>query len=80
MFARDGVKRKAFFLLLALFLAGAGYLGYLRFRPAPQASGVLVASGTIEAVEVDVAAEVGGKIVSLRAEELETAFPVLAIS
>ncbi len=49
-------------LLLALVLVGGGVLAYLSLVSGPQSSGALVASGTVEADEVAVGAEVSGRV------------------
>ncbi|MDH7577471.1 MAG: efflux RND transporter periplasmic adaptor subunit [Bacillota bacterium] len=56
----------ALLVLFVLLLLGGGWFAYLRFGPEPGDPGLISASGTIEALEVDVCPEVGGRIVSLR--------------
>lgn len=67
-----GVGRIFGVILLFLFLGGGGWFAYLHFGPGlrskTESAGLISASGTIEATEVDVCPEVGGRIVSLQVE------------
>ena len=56
-------------VLVISALLGGGRAGW---HPVSQAAGGIEASGTIEAVEVDVAAEVGGRVLAVEADEGDT--------
>ncbi len=61
---------RALLLLVALVLAAA--LGYLAYLSRPQSRPPLTASGTIEAEEIAVAAELGGRVARLAVEAGQT--------
>lgn len=65
-------RRKFLPVVLAVIaLAGIGYLVWQNYKQSTAAAGPLAASGTIEARQVNIAAELGGRIVQVGPEQGE---------
>jgi HlyD family secretion protein len=62
MIVRRGPLRTALFLLLLLLVAGGGWFAWQTLRPAGLPPGFARGNGRVEAVEIDVATKIAGRI------------------
>jgi HlyD family secretion protein len=65
----DSLPKKLAIVALLALLAGGGYYGWSRLRPAGPGAGVVSGNGRIEATEIDVATKLGGRVDTLLVDE-----------